>query len=157
MRKIEKEVIGAFIKGDTKAMGNTESAVNPTTGNLDLLLHGNRIATMSNRDGVKRLWVSNAGWPTRTTQSRLNALFRLWPHYIAARVYTEGGTQYLDSWPVHISHRCDITTINLTALRKSAVLVYEKVDASWQDKLREHLEAAGDYSEHLPRSKQTVH
>ena len=119
MRKIEKEVIGAFIKGDTKAMANTESAINPTTSNLDLLLHGNRIATMSNRDGVKKLWVSNAGWPTRTTQSRLNALFRLWPKYMAARVYTKGGIQYLDSWPVGSSH----TTIALTALRKSAVLV----------------------------------
>ena len=123
MRKIEKEVIGAFVNGETKAIANTESAVNPVTRDLDLLLHGNRIATMSNRDGVKRLWVSNAGWPTRTTQSRLNALFRLWPKYIAARVYTKGGIQYLDSWPVHISHRCDITTINLSALRKSAVLV----------------------------------
>ena len=153
MRKIEKEVIGAFVKGDTKAMGNTQSVFNPVTRDLDLLLHGNRIATMSNRDGVKKLWVSNAGWPTRTTQSRLNALFRLWPKYMAARVYTKGGIQYLDSWPVGSSH----TTINLSALRKSAVLVYEKVDASWQDRLREHLEAAGDYSEYLPRSKQTIH
>ena len=150
MRKIEKEVIGAFVKGDTKAMGNTQSVFNPVTRDLDLLLHGNRIATMSNRDGVKKLWVSNAGWPTRTTQSRLNALFRLWPKYMAARVYTKGGIQYLDSWPVGSSH----TTIDLTALRKSAVLVYE---AAWQDRLREHLEAAGDYSEHLPRSAQTVH
>ena len=69
---------------------------------------------------------------------------------MAARVYTKGGIQYLDSWPVGSSH----TTIDLTALRKSAVLVYE---ASWQDRLREHLEAAGDYSEYLPRSKQTIH
>ena len=153
MRKIEKEVIGAFVKGDTKAMGNTQSVFNPVTRDLDLLLHGNRIATMSNRDGVKKLWVSNAGWPTRTTQSRLNALFRLWPKYMAARVYTKGGIQYLDSWPVGSSH----TTIDLTALRKSAVLVYEKVDASWQDRLREDLKAAGDYSEYLPRSTQTVH
>ena len=27
MRKIEKEVIGAFVNGDTKAIANTESAV----------------------------------------------------------------------------------------------------------------------------------
>ena len=144
MRKIEKEVIGAFVKGDTKAMGNTESAINPTTRNLDLLLHGNRIATMSNKDGVKKLWVSNAGWPTRTTQSRLNALFRLLD--MPERVYTDKRVQYLDS----TRHG----TFELTKLQKSAVLVYE---ASWQDRLREHLEAAGDYSEHLPRSAQTVH
>jgi len=113
MRKIEKEVIGAFINGDTKAIANTESAINPTTRDLDLLLHGNRIATMSNRDGVKRLWVSNAGWPTRTTQSRLNALFRLLD--MPEHVYTKNHVQYLDS--------SRYGTVNLMALRKSAVLV----------------------------------
>ena len=113
MRKIEKEVIGAFIKGETKAIANTESAINPKTRNLDLLLHGNRIATMSNRDGVKKLWVSNAGWPTRTTQSRLNALFRLLD--MPEHVYIKGGVQYLDCR----RHG----TVNLMALRKSAVLV----------------------------------
>ena len=113
MRKIEKEVIGAFIKGDTKAMANTESAINPTTRNLDLLLHGNRIATMSNKDGVKKLWVSNAGWPTRTTQSRLNALFRLLD--MPEHVYTKNHVQYLDS----TRHG----TFELTKLQKSAVLV----------------------------------
>ena len=113
MRKIEKEVIGAFVKGDTKAIANTESAVNPVTRDLDLLLHGNRIATMSNRNGVKRLWVSNAGWPTRTTQSRLNALFSLLD--MSERVYTKNHVQYLDS--------SRYGTVNLMALRKSAVLV----------------------------------
>jgi hypothetical protein len=119
MRKIEKEVIGAFVNGETKMIGNTESAINPTTRDLDLLLHGNRIATMSNRDGVKKLWVSNAGWPTRTTQSRLNALFSLLN--MPERVYTKNHVQYLDS--------SRYGTINLMALRKSAVLVSEKFDA----------------------------
>ena len=132
MRKIEKEVIGAFIKGETKAMANTESVFNPKTRNLDLLLHGNRIATMSNRDGVKRLWVSCGGYekdvkcwvrgrtvkrkqlaPSRTTQSRLNALFSLLD--MPERVYTKNHVQYLD---------CSrLGTVNLMALRKSAVLV----------------------------------
>ncbi len=123
MRKIEKEVIGAFIKGDTKAIANTESAVNPVTRDLDLLLHGNRIATMSNRDGVKRLWVSNAGWPTRTTQSRLNALFRLLD--MPEHVYTKNHVQYLDS--------SRYGTVNLMALRKSAVLVFESFDTPLVD------------------------
>ena len=116
MRKIEKEVIGAFVKGDTKMLGNTMSTRDSHTGDLNLLLHGNRIATMSNRDGVKKLWVSNAGWSSRTTQSRLNALFSLLN--MPERVYIKGGTQYLDS----SRHN----TINLSALRKSAVLVYER-------------------------------
>ena len=152
MRKIEKEVIGAFVKGETKAMGNTESAINPTTRDLDLLLDGNRIATMSNRDGVKKLWVSNAGWPTRTTQSRLNALFRLWPKDIAAHVYTRGGIQYLSNG-LH-------GTFELTALRKGAVLVYQwesRSASAWQDRLRRLLDTADDHSEYLPRSKQTIH
>ena len=123
MRKIEKEVIGAFVNGQPAYMGNTASTPNPHTGNLDLLLHGNRIATMSNRDGVKKLWVSNAGWSSRTTQSRLNALFRLLD--MPDRVYIKGGVQYLDS----SRHN----TINLSALRKSAVLVYEGFDASVVD------------------------
>ena len=113
MRKIEKEVIGAFIDGKAKTMGNTASALNPKTRNFDLLLHGNRIAVMSNRDGVKKLWVSNAGWPTRTTQSRLNALFSLLD--MPERVYTKNHVQYLDS--------SRYGTVNLMALRKSAVLV----------------------------------
>jgi len=123
MRKIEKEVIGAFVDGKTKTMGNTASALNPKTRSLDLLLHGNRIATMSNRDGVKKLWVSNAGWSSRTTQSRLNALFSLLN--MPERVYIKGDTQYLDS--------SRYNTINLSALRKSAVLVYERFDASVVD------------------------
>ena len=116
MRKIEKEVIGAFVDGKTKTVGNTASTPNPHTHDLDLLLHGNRIATMSNRDGVKKLWVSNAGWSSRTTQSRLNALFSLLN--MPDRVYIKGGVQYLDSSRHNI--------INLSALRKSAVLVAVK-------------------------------
>ena len=124
MRKIEKEVVGAFVKGETKMLGNTMSTLDPHTHDLNLMLHGNRIATMSNRDGVKKLWVSCGGYevggkpvPSRTTQSRLNALFRLLD--MPDRVYIKGGVQYLDS----SRHN----TINLMALRKSAVLVHEGV------------------------------
>lgn len=129
MRKIEKEVIGAFVNGDTKMIGNTMSTRDPVTHDLNLLLHGNRIATMSNRDGVKKLWVSCGGYekrlnvpagqgrkvlaPSRTTQSRLNALFSLLD--MPERVYIKGGVQYLDCR----RHG----TVNLMALRKSAVLV----------------------------------
>ena len=124
MRKSHKEVIGAFINSTNKTMGNTTSVRNPVTRNMDLLLHGNRIATMSNQDGVKKLWVSCGGYekdvngrkvlaPSRTTQSRLNALFRLLD--MPERVYIKGGVQYLDCR----RHG----TVNLMALRKSAVLV----------------------------------
>ena len=124
MRKSHKEVIGAFIDGTHKVAGNTKSTFNPVTRNMDLLLHGNRIATMSNRDGVKKLWVSCGGYekdvngrkvlaPSRTTQRRLNALFSLLD--MPERVYTKNHVQYLDS--------SRYGTVNLMALRKSAVLV----------------------------------
>ena len=125
MRRVEKEVIGAFVDGKTKAMGNTKSTRNPKTGDLNLLLYGNCIATMSNRDGVKKLWVSNAGHPTRTTQSRLNALFRLWPKYMSARVYIKGGVQYLKCTS-HLGREQLVGTVNLSTLHGSMVLVYER-------------------------------
>ena len=122
MRKIEKEVIGAFVDGKTKTMGNTASALNPKTRNLDLLLHGNRIAVMSNRDGVKKLWVSNAGWPTRTTQSRLNALLTL--AKVPARVYTKG--KNYDGEALQWLSNGNGAPVNLTTLRNAAYLVSEK-------------------------------
>lgn len=125
MRKIEKEVIGAFINSTNKTMGNTTSVRNPVTRNMDLLLHGNRIATMSNQDGVKRLWVSNAGWPTRTTQSRLNALLTL--AKVPARVYTKG-RDYGDEALQWLSNG-NGAPVNLTTLRNAAYLVSEKFDA----------------------------
>ena len=120
MRKSHKEVIGAFIDGTYKVAGNTISTFNPVTRNMDLLIHGNRIATMSNQDGVKKLWVSCGGYekkgspvPSRTTQAWLNDLFSELD--LPERVYIKGGVQYLDC----SRHG----TVNLMALRKSAVLV----------------------------------
>ena len=114
MRKIEKEVIGAFLDRTRKQIGNTASVCNPMNGDYKLLLHGNCIATLSNRDWNKKIWVSNCGWPTRTTQSSLNALFRLIG--ISDRVFTKHGEQYLDSSRHGI--------VNLTALRSSSILAY---------------------------------
>ena len=125
MRKIEKEVIGAFLDRTRKQIGNTASVCNPMNGDYKLLLHGNCIATLSNRLVQSKvsghefyvndmLWVSNCGWPTRTTQSRLNALFRLIG--ISDRVFTKHGEQYLDSSRHGI--------VNLTALRGSSILAY---------------------------------
>ena len=130
MRKIEKEVIGAFLDRTPKRLGNTESVCNPMNGDYKLLLYGNCIATLSNRlvqskvgDGYlsghefyvnDMLWVSNCGWPTRTTQSRLNALFRLIG--ISDRVFTKHGEQYLDSSRHGV--------VNLTALRGSSILAH---------------------------------
>lgn len=83
MRQIEKDIVGAFIRGEDARKDNTESAGGT------LYLHGNAIA--KHFDGI--ILVSNAGWETRTTQSRLNAVLQLAGK--EARVYTE-------DWVMHI-------------------------------------------------------
>jgi len=125
MRKSHKEVIGAFISSTNKTMGNTTSVRNPVTRNMDLLLHGNRIATMSNQDGVKKLWVSCADHPTRTTQAWLNALLTL--AKVPARVYTKG--KNYDGEALQWLSNGNGAPVNLTTLRNAAYLVSEKFDA----------------------------
>ena len=86
MRQIESEVIGAFIKGQKAKKDNTQS-----TGNA-LHLHGHAIAKIDDDGSV---WVSNAGWETRTTKSRLNALCTLLG--IDQRVCTRNWTMRIDT------------------------------------------------------------
>lgn len=68
MRKVEREVITKFISGESCTVSNTH------TDGDNLYLHGNLIAE---RLGDGSYWVSNAGWHTRTTRSRINALCAL--------------------------------------------------------------------------------
>ena len=86
MRQIEKNIVGAFIRGENARMDNTESK------NGALFLHGNPIAMLGDND---KLYISNAGWQTRTTQSRLNAVLTLANKY--TRVYTRNHKMRIDS------------------------------------------------------------
>ena len=83
MRQIEKDIVGAFIRGEDARKDNTESKGGT------LYLHGNAIA--KHFDGA--ILLSNAGWETRTTQSRLNAVLQLAGK--EGRVYTK-------DWSMHI-------------------------------------------------------
>lgn len=67
MRKVEIEVITAFLNGESRRVGNTE-----TDGRV-LRLHGNVIAKQDGRE----VWITMAGWPTVTTRSRVNAVCQL--------------------------------------------------------------------------------
>lgn len=67
MRQIEKQVVGAFVRGEDARRDNTVSEGGT------LYLHGNAIAKWEDGD----LMISNARWETRTTQSRLNAVLKL--------------------------------------------------------------------------------
>lgn len=67
MRKVTRNVCNAFING------NVYSEQNSCTDGTNLLLHGNLIAWKLDGD----VYVTLAGWPTRTTQERLNGLCEL--------------------------------------------------------------------------------
>lgn len=68
MRKTTELTVKAFLNGETKKVGNTES-----TG-TELKLHGNVIASKTESGGIA---VTLASWPTPTTRERLNGLCEL--------------------------------------------------------------------------------
>ena len=85
MRKIEKDMCEAITKGKDFKSGNTEvifSEVNKK--HYVILLFGNKIAQYTGS-----LQISNAGWVTQTTRSRLNAI-------CYSRISIKKGEMYLD-------------------------------------------------------------
>lgn len=64
MRQITEQIVRAFLRGEAKKIDNSE-----TYGGA-LYLFRNKIAEF--RDG--RLWITNAGWDSKTTKERLNGL-----------------------------------------------------------------------------------
>lgn len=83
MRKIEEAMTAAIRTRESWQQDNTQVRVysDPRGNNpheIDVLLHGNRIANfrMSSMGDVSKLRVSLAGWNTRTTRSRLDAVMR---------------------------------------------------------------------------------
>tara|TARA_R110000787_G_scaffold579_4_gene2080 strand:- start:3474 stop:3806 length:333 start_codon:yes stop_codon:yes gene_type:complete len=85
MRQIEKDVIGSFIRGEERSLSNT------MTDGTHLFLHGNVIAGRLENGDIE---VSNAGWETRTTQSRLNALCQLLG--LRSKVFTRKFEMYIE-------------------------------------------------------------
>lgn len=92
MRKIEQDMLRAIRNNENRVLGNTY--VNPVIGAVQVWLHGNHIADVTD-SGV----VVNVGtlrrWPTRTTLSRLRALgvdVRVRNHvvYLDGRWYEHG-------------------------------------------------------------------
>lgn len=88
MRKIERDMIAAIRSGKNRQLGNTY--VNPVVGGIEVRLHGNLIAVLTDQ----RLRFTLAGWPTPTTRSRINALLREFIH-ANARVYQTAGRQFV--------------------------------------------------------------
>ena len=70
MRKIEALMIQAVKNGRDWKSGNT--SVDVTDHGIIVRLHGNKIAQVDHEANV--IWITDAGWQTTTTKSRLNAL-----------------------------------------------------------------------------------
>lgn len=70
MRKIEAQMIQAVLNGRDFKSGNT--TVDVTDHGTIVRLHGNKIAQVDHEAQV--IWITDAGWQTTTTKSRLNAL-----------------------------------------------------------------------------------
>lgn len=67
MRKITQKIVAAFLARQKARQGNT------STDGTNLYLHGNLIAYhIGDEEGGIR--ITTAGWPTRTTFERLNAI-----------------------------------------------------------------------------------
>lgn len=69
MRKITEQSVRNFLDGVPFKKANTE--VCREGGIYYLKLHGNKIAARTS-DG--NIWISNAGWFSKTTKERLNGL-----------------------------------------------------------------------------------
>ena len=94
MRQIEKDIVGAFVRGDDARRDNTESAGGT------LYLHGNAIA--KHFDGA--ILLSNAGWATRTTRSRLNAVLTL--------AGKRNARVFIKDWSMHIERNGNKEAMN---------------------------------------------
>ena len=72
LRKIETLMNKALINSKNWKLANTEVTFDQESGHSRVYLHGNHIATL----GETFLTITDAGYQTRTTKSRLNAIIR---------------------------------------------------------------------------------
>lgn len=100
MRALEQQMVRALKDGVSKQCGSNTAVIRQ--GEFIIVeLHGNQIAEID--IARKRVALSNAGWPTPTTKSRLNAIMAglnlkrtISSHeQVAARVYQEKGVWLL--------------------------------------------------------------
>lgn len=97
MRIIEQQMLAAIYRRQTWRRSNT-SVVYCDTANISAVyLHDNLIALYYHN--TRRIICSSAGWRTRTTKSRLNALleqFGMAIHQIRGEWYWSDGGRFLD-------------------------------------------------------------
>jgi len=88
MRKVTRNIVEAFYKGEAKSSGNT------CTDGTCLWLHGNKIAE---KDELGNLHITNAGFETNVTKERLNGLLQLgnFPQWPSPHIYQKNFKWYL--------------------------------------------------------------
>lgn len=122
MRKIDIESSKFFWSQNTtdfkRFQSNTEVVVyEHYTGNFiscNFYLHNNKIARLRYENGVlKTLIVKTCGWNTRTTASRLNAIFKNspLPFLNSYRVRIKGGVMHLNDEPLEGEVTINLQTI----------------------------------------------
>ena len=84
-RKITEESVAAFYNRKKFNKSNMSVEI-PDDGRTLLKLHGNTIAGRD-ADGV---WITDAGWPTRTTFERLNGLDDVYVNTKKGQTYLNG-------------------------------------------------------------------
>ena len=84
MRTITSKAVQAFYNRTKFNLSNTSVEVDDN-GHVFYKLHGNTIAGID----YKGIWITDAGWPTRTTFERLNGLDNI-------RIHTKKGQVYLN-------------------------------------------------------------
>ena len=91
MRKIESMMCQAVSNNQDWRLANTEVQYDATTGNSNVYLHGNHIATVTEDTMV----IFDGGWQTTTTKSRLNALLSAFCP--GARVFAKRGEWFVNN------------------------------------------------------------
>ena len=100
MRKIEQQTINAIYNavrhGKQWSAGNMSVKADylPTGTEARVYLHGNHIATITDKSGRTTVALSDAGWQTVTTKSRLNAIAR---EFGVMGVYQRAHVWYFDN------------------------------------------------------------
>ena len=89
MKKIDQDAARAFAMGENFSRSNTQVHVYP--GYTEMTLHGNKIAERI--PGKDYISLSNAGWQTSTTKSRLNAILA---QYGKVRIYQTKFEWFID-------------------------------------------------------------
>lgn len=91
MRVIEQQMNQAILNGVNWKNGNTQVIFNENNVTWDVLLYGNKIATLTDTS----IQLFSAGYKTKTTKSRLNAILSV--HGNCDSVYQKDGEWFVST------------------------------------------------------------